>query len=170
MAGTKMKAGLRLRQWVLGRLDAVASRRSGGPEHLKTGVRGEQQALLHLRGLGYVVVAQRWKTPRLRGDVDLIAWDGDCLCFIEVKTRAQRDPMYPAELAVDEEKRRMLRRMAGAYLKGLRRGRRAEPKARFDLLLVYLKTTGLKTTGLETSGFEASGTEFEVRKGAIAWE
>lgn len=155
MTATKMKTGLALRRWVLRRLDSMASQRSRLPEHLKTGLRGEQEGLLHLREMGYVVVARRWKTPRLRGDIDLIAWDDDCLCFIEVKTRARRDPMYPAELAVDEEKRRMLRRMARVYLKGLERERRMQPKARFDLLLVY---------------FEADGTEFEVRKGAIAWE
>ena len=48
----------------------------------------------------------------------------------------------------------MLRRMARAYLKGLERGRRAQPKARFDLLLIYLETTGS----------EKNGTEFEVAK------
>ena len=80
-----------LQQGVLRWLDSVASRRTRGPEHLKTGLRGELEALLHLRELGYVVVARRWKTPKLRGDIDLIAWDGDCLCFIEVKTRTQRD-------------------------------------------------------------------------------
>lgn len=146
--------GLKVQKRALAWLQSVALRRSRLPEHLKTGLRGEQEGLLHLRELGYLIVARRWKTPKLRGDVDLIAWDGDCLCFVEVKTRAQRDAMYPAELAVDEEKRTMLRRMARAYLKGLERGR-ARPKARFDLLLVY---------------FEAGGTEFEVRKGAIAWE
>jgi putative endonuclease len=145
-------AQLRTLEW----LESIVARRSEEPEHLSTGLRGEREAMFHLQELGYKVVAQRWKTPRLKGDLDLIAWDGECLCFIEVKTRTERNPMWPAELAVDDEKRRMLRRMAKAYLKGAERKVGAKPKTRFDVLLVYLS--------------KPAGAEFEVRKGAFGWE
>jgi putative endonuclease len=117
---------------------------------------GERQALLHLQELGYTVVARRWKTARLRGDIDLVAWDGESLCFIEVKTRSKRVLMRPAEAAVDSDKRRMLRQMAKAYLKNMQRGMGAKPKVRFDLLIIYL------------SGM--TGMEFELEKGAFGWE
>ena len=68
-------------------------RRPGTATHLVTGERGEREALFHLRKLGYVIVARRWKTAKLWGDVDLIAWDGEYLCFVEVKTRSRHKPL-----------------------------------------------------------------------------
>jgi putative endonuclease len=148
--GMAMQArGLRL-------LDRVALRRGrAAAPHLATGLLGEREALFHLRGLGYVVVARRWKSARLRGDVDLITWDGERLCFVEVKTRMGRDAMEPAESAVDEEKQRMLRKMARAYLKGFPQERRDAVQVRFDVVSVYL---------------QAAGVEVEVRKGVFGWE
>ena len=125
--------------------------------HLVTGLLGEDEALFHLRGLGYVVVARRWKSAKLRGDVDLIAWDGEYLCFVEVKTRRGRNPMEPADAAVDSSKQEMLRKMAGAYLHLFPRKLRDAIRVRFDVVSVYL---------LEKSG--ATGAiQFEVRKGAF---
>src|SRR5512147_2650013 len=74
------------------------------PEHLLTGRRGEDDAYFYLRRLGYVMVARNWRSPRHRGELDLVGWDGEVLCFVEVKTRTTRD-VAPAEAAVDEEKR-----------------------------------------------------------------
>ncbi len=151
-----MGIGLAIEVGLLRRLDKLASRRGRlAAPHLATGLEGEREALFHLRGLGYVVVARRWKSARLRGDVDLIAWDGEWLCFVEVKTRTGRDAMEPAESAVDEEKQRMLRKMARAYLKGFPRERRDAVQVRFDVVSVYL---------------QADGVEFEVRKGVFGWE
>jgi putative endonuclease len=121
--------------------------------HLATGAVGEREALFHLRGLGYTVVARRWKTPKLRGDVDLIAWDGEWLCFVEVKARSSRG-VVTAEAAIDEEKQEMLRRMARAYLRGFPEPARREVPVRFDVVSVYL---------------QPAGNEFEVQKGAFRW-
>ena len=57
------------------------------PRHQRTGTRGEEDAYFHLRKLGYAIVARNFRTPRCRGEIDLIGWDEDVLCFIEVKTR-----------------------------------------------------------------------------------
>jgi putative endonuclease len=124
-------------------------------EHLATGLRGEREALFHLRSLGYVVVAQRWKSAKLRGDIDLIGWDEDWLSFIEVKTRTGRDPLAPAESAVDADKQDMLRRMARAYLRSFPEKLRRDVPVRFDIVSVYL---------------QPSVVEFEVYKGAFGWE
>src|SRR6202034_21980 len=68
-------------------LRSFADRKSLKPPHLLTGERGEDAAYFHLRGLGYTVVARRWRTERLAGDLDLVAWDGPTLVIFEIKTR-----------------------------------------------------------------------------------
>jgi putative endonuclease len=102
------------------------------PPHQHTGRRGEEAAYFYLRSLGYVVVARNYRSSRRRGEIDLIAWDKDVLCFIEVKTRSSRD-IKPAEAAVDRGKQRELHGMAGEYLRHL------SPSCqwRFDVLSVY---------------------------------
>ena len=121
--------------------------------NLATGLRGEQAALFHLRRLGYTMVARRWTSAKMRGDVDLIGWDGEWLCFIEVKTRTARD-LSPAESAIDRDKQRVLRGLARAYLRAFPEERRRRIPVRFDAVSVYL---------LE------GGTEFEVFQGAFLW-
>jgi putative endonuclease len=148
-----MWIGLQAR--VLRRMDALAARlkRPSMTAHLATGSVGEREALFHLREMGYTVVARRWRTPKLRGDVDLIAWDGEWLCFVEVKTRSSRG-VVPAEAAVGDEKQEMLRRMARAYLRGFPEPERKAVPVRFDVVSVYL---------------HPAGNEFEVQKGAFRW-
>ncbi len=146
-----------MQQWVIEGLDALSSQLGRSPEiapHLRLGLHGERQALFELRRLGYVVVARRWKSSKLRGDLDLIAWEGDWLCFIEVKTRSERNSMTPAETAVDHEKQRMLRRMASAYIRSFPEERRREIPVRFDIMAVYL------------NGGESA---FELFRGAFGW-
>jgi|SRR5579863_874698 len=102
------------------------------PTHLKIGVRGEEDAYFHLRRLGYIMVARNYRTPRTRGEIDLIGWDGDVLCFIEVKTRTSRD-VRTAEAAVDRHKRREVAEVAREYMK------RLPPRCqwRYDIVSVY---------------------------------
>jgi putative endonuclease len=104
------------------------------PPHLAVGIQGEEAAFFHLRRLGFVITARSWRSHRYAGDIDLIGWEGDCLCFIEVKTRTTRD-VAAAESAVDLDKRKTLRKMAGHYLRHL-----PEPASlRFDVLSIYLE-------------------------------
>ncbi len=102
------------------------------PSHQLTGRRGEEAAYFHLRSLGYIMVARNFRVPSRRGEIDLIGWDGDVLCFIEVKTRTSHD-VKPAEAAVDAPKQRELAAMARAYLRHLPH----TPGWRFDVLSVY---------------------------------
>lgn len=116
-------------------LDWVAERvlpADAGPSHLRVGVRGEEDAYFHLRKLGYAVVARNFRTPRCRGEIDLIGWDRDVLCFIEVKTRTSRQ-VKPAEAAVDRHKRREVAEVIRVYLS------RLPPTCqwRFDVVSVY---------------------------------
>lgn len=133
-------------------LDRTAARRSQEAPHLVTGRRGERAAFFYLRRLGFVVTARGWRTPRARGDLDLIAWEKDILCFIEVKTRTTR-AVAPAEAAVDGAKKRMLRKMAHYYIRQLPN---RDVPVRFDILSIY---------------FEAGRSgDFELFRGAFGWE
>jgi putative endonuclease len=117
--------------------DRLAQRRGKQPvlaKHLETGERGEDAAFFHLLRCGFTVVARRWNDGPLPGDLDLIAWQDDVLCFIEVKTRSSKD-IAPASLAVDGNKRKTLRRLAGQYLRQLPGEER--PETRFDIVTVY---------------------------------
>ncbi len=100
--------------------------------HQQTGSRGENDAYFHLRKLGYSIVARNYRTPRCRGEIDLIGWEQDVLCFIEVKTRTSHDVKTP-EAAVDRHKRREVAQVAREYLRQL------PPTCqwRFDIVSVY---------------------------------
>lgn len=102
------------------------------PAHQRTGRRGEEDAYFHLRKSGYTLVARNFRSPKHRGEIDLIGWDSDVLCFIEVKTRTSRD-VKPAEAAVDRHKRREIAAVAREYL------RQVPPSCqwRFDIVSVY---------------------------------
>ena len=159
-----MEIASKAQRWGLQQLELLAERAGrlrARPTHLLVGERGEREAMFYLRSQGYTVVARRWRTGRLRGDVDLIAWDEDVLCFVEVKTRAERKAMDPAEAAVDEDKRRMLRRMADAYLRGFPEEERGRVVVRFDVVAVYL--AGTAATGARRAGFELFRGAFERR-------
>jgi len=122
-------------EWAAQRLEHPG--RVAPAPHLRTGHLGERAALFELRRRGYTIVARRWTNTRIRGDIDLIAWHGDCLCFVEVKTRTARD-ILPAEAAVDDEKRRALRRLGRAYLRAFPEKQRHTIATRFEVVSVYL--------------------------------
>ncbi len=108
-------------------------REDRSPAHLRTGSQGEELAYYFLRRHGYTMVARNWRAKGRKGEIDLIGWDGNVLCFIEVKTRTSH-AIVPAEAAVDRAKQRELRGMAALFL----HGRRPHPLSRFDVVSVYL--------------------------------
>ena len=128
-------------------LRSFADRKSLKPAHLLTGERGEDAAYFHLHALGYTVVARRWRTERLAGDLDLVAWDGPTLVIFEVKTRtapSREQAFAPAETAVDPHKQQILRKMASAYLRQFPSPIRHNIAVRFDILSVYQLPTGIQ--------------------------
>ena len=156
VAGKIERLWIDAQKWALRRMERLSARRRRGPAtaaHLEVGLRGERAAMFELQRRGYIVVARRWTSTRMRGDVDLIAWDDDRLCFVEVKTRTAHD-MSPAESAVDEDKRQMLRRLARAYLRAFPEAERKTIPVRFDVVSVYLI---------------GETTEFEVFPAAFGW-
>jgi putative endonuclease len=105
------------------------------PPHQLTGRRGEEAAYFYLRKTGYTIIARNFRSPLCRGEIDLIAWEKDVLCFIEVKTRTTRD-VKPGEAAVDRHKRREIAAVVRNYLRRLP----AQCQWRFDVVSVNYET------------------------------
>lgn len=110
--------------------------------HLELGRRGERLAAEHLRARGYELVASNFKLNvgrNRRGavvqtEIDLVAYDGPVLCFVEVKTR--RSDLFAApEANVDLRKQRQITRAARAYRRLL--GLQNAPH-RYDVVSVIL--------------------------------
>ncbi len=126
---------VRLTRAIVTTLDWLADRLlppETGPVRHQVGRRGEEDAYFYLRKLGYVLVAHNYRSHRHHGEIDLIGWDKDVLCFIEVKTRTAHD-IKPAEAAVNRAKQDDLRLVARDYL------RHVDPSLawRFDVISVY---------------------------------
>jgi putative endonuclease len=89
---------------------------------LTLGKLGEAYAAAYLEQLGYRLVAANFTLPvgrNLRGvvvnaEIDIVAYEGETLCFVEVKTRAS-DWFAPPQVNVDLRKRRQVARAARAY-------------------------------------------------------
>ena len=86
------------------------------------GALGESYAAAYLEQLGYRLVAANCTLPVgrnrrgtvINAEIDLLAYDGDTLCFIEVKARAS-DWFAPPQANVDLRKRRQVTRAARVY-------------------------------------------------------
>ena len=110
--------------------------------HIALGQRGEALAAAHLERAGYVLVAANFELPvgrNLRGvivnaEIDLVAYEGDVLCFVEVKTRAS-DWFAAPEQNVDRRKQRQITRAARVYRRtfGL-----AHTPYRYDVVSIVL--------------------------------
>ena len=94
---------------------------------------GEDLALKKIKRLGYKGIIRNYRCPL--GEVDLIAKDGDCLVFVEIKTRKGKSIGYAKE-AVNARKRRQLSKVALAYMKS---NNCCDSKARVDVVAISIQ-------------------------------
>lgn len=110
--------------------DALRNRSlAGNPGRL-----GEDMAHRYLRSRGCTVVARNYRPRSGPGEIDLIAWHGKRLVFVEVKTRTTAEFGTP-DRAVDGEKRTALERAARDYA---RRANVGWETTRFDIVSIVL--------------------------------
>jgi putative endonuclease len=103
---------------------------------------GEKVAARYLLKNGYRLVLANFKVPigrnrrgvSVTGEIDLIAFDEDVLCFVEVKTRSSDEYSTP-ESAVNLRKQRQITRTAKVYRKIFRLN---EIKLRYDVISIVL--------------------------------
>lgn len=82
-------------------------------KHLKTGEVGEKLARRHLEAAGYEILETGFKYGRV--EIDLITRQGECLVFVEVKTRRGTGYGHPS-LAVSKTKEKNIAKAARAYM------------------------------------------------------
>ncbi len=133
---------------------AAPTRAASGRRALRTGVRGETYAYWYLRCNGFVMIARNFRVRGIKGEIDLVGYDGPTLAFVEVKTRTSpRDEFGSPEDAVTTEKRRHLARMARQFL---REYRASHVPFRFDILAIEAPPGQRPTVRLHKGAFSAS--------------
>jgi putative endonuclease len=108
---------------------------SGGPPSLPWwrrwfGLRSERAVERYLKRLGYRILARNYTCPQ--GELDLVAADGNCVVFVEVRSTGTDDSSRPAA-SVDTAKQSRLTQLA---LHFLQQHRLLNQAARFDVLTV----------------------------------
>ena len=99
------------------------------PNPRKTGSEAEDRAASYLQDKGFTIVTRRYKA--LRGEIDLIALDGETLVFVEVKFSRSRT--RPAEEAIVDRKRSRLCLAAAQYLRTFEG---PERQVRYDVIAI----------------------------------
>ncbi len=125
-------------------------------ERGRTGRLGEEIAVQRLTALGYRVVERNFRTRE--GEVDIVAWDGDELVFVEVKARRDRSYGLPEE-SITRAKAEHLVLAAQSYLERMEEESPRAPGApaidwRIDVVAIEFGPGG----GVR---------RFEVLKGAV---
>lgn len=105
------------------------------PNLVQIGRAAEDQAAQYLLEQGYTIVTRRYKARR--GEIDLVALDGETVVFVEVKHR--RAPGYTPEESIGPKKIQALERAMREYLAEMDLGQR---EVRLDL--VAIDSSGLR--------------------------
>lgn len=117
----------------------------GKNNNQSTGKLGEKVAAEYVRKLGYKILTINFRYGRF-GEIDIVALDGEYICFIEVKTRSSLTFGTPSE-AVGKRKQENIIKIAQVYLK---KNNLLEHCARFDIIEVLVSKSGgqLEITGI----------------------
>ena len=113
---------------------------------------GESLAVAHLSARGYNILERNYRA--VRGEIDLIAQDGDFIVFVEVKTRRSLRFGLP-QTAVTTQKQRQISKVALAYLQAKNL---FDTPCRFDVIAIHVspELELLKLEQIE-SAFEFQG-------------
>ena len=141
---------------------------SGVSQQLALGRRGEEFAAAYLQQRGYRIVAANFALPVGRNrlgvsinvEVDLVAYEGETLCFVEVKSRAS-DWFAPPQVNVDRRKQRQIARAARAYRRMF--GLVGEPY-RYDVITIVFGEPENELNAPEIQLLRNYWTEDQLRK------
>jgi len=102
-------------------------------DHLDIGSAGELYASTHLVKEGYTILEKNWTFRK--AEIDIICTKGDCLVFVEVKTRTS-DHLGEAAAAVTRSKQKHIIRAANAYVQEYE----GEKEIRFDIIGIIMNS------------------------------
>jgi len=119
-------------------------------QRIKLGQIGEEAAIAFLEHQGFSILEKNFQNKL--GEIDIIAQDGDVICFIEVKTRKTSAFGSPFE-SVTPAKQRQIIRVAVSYLKF--KGK-SDMQARFDVIAVFLEDGRAQKVEIIKNAFECS--------------
>ncbi|GAC43110.1 YraN family protein [Paenibacillus popilliae] len=111
----------------------TVNNRSGGLNRKEKGAAAERMAAERLQALGYRIIHKNWRCRS--GEIDIIARDGNCWVFIEVRSRYGAAGAVEAAEAIDWRKQHKVRAVAEVYVN---RYRLHEAELRFDAVAVAL--------------------------------
>jgi putative endonuclease len=139
--------------------------------HFELGRRGEGLAIEHLERAGYRIVAANFSLPigrnardaLVNAEIDVVAYDGPTLCFIEVKTRAS-DEFAAPQANVDLRKRRQIARAARGYRRMLGL---TGSSYRYDVVTVVLPSGKQKSAEPRIELLKSFWTDQKLRK--VRW-
>ena len=103
---------------------------------------GERLAAGKLTEMGYRIISTNWRCEI--GELDIVAWHGDCLTLVEVRTRRGGRAGTPEE-SITPVKRQRLQNLVEAYLIShteLQDGKGQPPPCRVDLAAVEFEPGG----------------------------
>ena len=81
LSGRATQAAIKVLDWLAERTLPP----DDSPAQLRTGCGGEEAAYFHLRKQGYTMVARNFRSPRCRGEIDLIGWEKDVLAKLRLE-------------------------------------------------------------------------------------
>ena len=116
----------------------------------RPGDRGEDLACRHLRREGLTVVERNYRCRV--GEIDIVARDGECVVFVEVKERGDASHGEAVEAVTPAKRRRVIR---AAQLWAARHGASESP-VRFDVVGIDWETEG-PVVRYERGAFDAEG-------------
>lgn len=120
-------------------------------ERKKLGDWGEEQAKKYLESKGLTILEKNYRCKL--GEIDLIAFDGEYLVFIEVKTRTSDAYGFPME-AVGKRKQTKYIQIASVYTKEKSLYGRS---FRFDIVEVMVSRQGQGTINHIPNAFQSIG-------------
>ena len=100
------------------------------------GKKGEELAAREIKQLGWRIIDKNYRT--IKGEIDLVAFDGNEIVFIEVKTRRFSAVAIDPIVNITLKKRKTLELLAEEYLYKNKR----EEQPRFDVVTILIKSSG----------------------------
>ena len=120
-------------------------------QRIHFGQKGEDAAASFLKDRGYKIIERNARSRF--GEIDIVAYDGETVCFIEVKTRASDKKGLPAESVTYFKQKKMVR-LALDYLK---RNHLEEKGLRSDVVSVLVEENSPIKVELIQGAFEVNG-------------